>query len=118
MRFHVLSHGEERAAELRHQHPAGLVEVVEVGVIAIAFIGQGFHATVAQVAAPAAQNGEEHAALALVHDELLHRGIAAFAHIKITVGSQNYAVSPAPASCLAGSEGRGWPGVVSESANS
>ena len=62
--LHVFGHRHEGAGHLVHEDLAGLAEAVDVGVVAVSFIGEGFHGAVLEVAGAVAEHAEEDAALA------------------------------------------------------
>ena len=57
--LHVLGDGDERAGHLLDEHVAGFGAVVDVVVVAVAVVGDGFHHRVVEVAAAEAEHGEE-----------------------------------------------------------
>ena len=69
LNLHVLGDGVESAAHLLHQHFARFAEAVDVGVVAVAFVGQGFHGAILEIAAAKAEHAEEDPGLGLVLDE-------------------------------------------------
>ena len=92
LQFHILcDHGQGRA-ELLHQHLARFTQVVDVGVVAIARVGQLFHQVFVVVIHTEAKGGQGHAAFALGHRHLLEAVEVADAHVEVTVGGQQDAV--------------------------
>ena len=77
---------------LLHQHLARLAQAVEIGVVAVAIVGQAFHRVVLKVVRAHAQHAEEGAALGLLLDQLSEFARIAHAHVEIAVGAEDDAV--------------------------
>ena len=75
-----------------HQHLARFAQVVDVGVVAIARIGQLFHQVFVVVIHTEAEGGQGHAAFALGYRHLLEAVEVADAHVEVAVGGQQDAV--------------------------
>jgi hypothetical protein len=75
---------------------------VDVGVVAVALVGQLLHRVVVEVAAAEAEDGEEHAALALVLDALDELLVAGQADVEVAVGREDDAVDAVLDEVLAG----------------
>ena len=80
------------AAHLRHEHLARLGQRVDVGVVAVALVGQHLHLRVLDVAGAEAEDGEEDAVLALRFDELFELAVARRADVEVAVGGEDDAV--------------------------
>src|SRR3546814_7577939 len=69
--LHVACDGQQGRAHLLHQHLARLGEAVDVGVVAVADVGQLLGQRIVVVAAAEAERGQGDAGLALVGDQRL-----------------------------------------------
>mgnify|MGYP000004572824 CR=1 FL=1 len=92
LHFHILRDGDERAGHLLDEHFACLGEAVDVGVVAVPFVGEGFHGTILQIAAAKAEHAEEDAAASLLRDEFLQLRRIADADIEVAIGAEDDAV--------------------------
>ena len=72
--LHVLGDRHQRAAHLLDEDLAGLGHRVDVGVVAVALVGERLHLGVLEVAAAEAEDGEEDAALRLLLDQPVELG--------------------------------------------
>ena len=72
--FDVFGDGDEGAGHLFDQEFAGLAEAVDVAVVAVAFVGEGFHGAVFEVAGAVAEDGEEDAGAGFFGDEFFEVG--------------------------------------------
>ncbi|MNE33079.1 hypothetical protein D3C80_1267260 [compost metagenome] len=71
-----------------HQHLARLTQVVDVGVIAIAGIGQLFHQVFIVVIHTETQGGQGYARFTFIHSHLLEAVEVADADIEVSVSGQ------------------------------
>ena len=69
LNLHVLRDRDQRAVDLLHQHFARFIERIEIGVIAVPFVGQLLHRRVFQVVVPHPEHAEKHAALRFLLDQ-------------------------------------------------
>src|ERR1017187_659386 len=91
----VLGDSNERAAHLFGKHLVRFVEAVDVGIVAITFIGKFLHGRILQVAHADAENGEEHVAFGLLLDEVNQLILVGNTDVKIAVGAQNNTIHAA-----------------------
>ncbi len=90
--FDVFCDGDERAAHLLDQHLPRLAEAVDVGVVAIALVGQSFHGPILQVPTAKAQHAEKNAALRLLRDERLQCLRRTDPDVEVAVRAEDHAV--------------------------
>ena len=77
---------------LLHQHLARLAQAVDIGVVAVALVGQRFHRAVLQVALAVAEHAEEDAAFGFLLDQLFQRVKTTGADIEIAIRAEDHAV--------------------------
>jgi hypothetical protein len=98
----VLGDGEEGAGGLFDEALAGLGEGVDVGIVAVALVGEGFEAVVLVVAHAVAEDGEEDALLGAVGEEGRELLGVDDADIEVAVGAEDDAVVAVGEEGLAG----------------
>ncbi len=91
----VLGDGHQGPAELGHQHLLRLGQGVDVGVVAVALVGQHLQRLVLVVAHAVAERGQEDAAAGLVLDQPLQVVQAGHADVEVTIGGQDHPVDAA-----------------------
>ena len=114
LHLHVPGDRDERAGGLVDQHLLGLALRVDVGVVAVALVGQLLHRVVVEVAAAEAEHAEEHAAVALMFDQLDEIVVVGNADVEVAVGGEDDAVDALGDEVLAGlrvGEGDAGPAV-------
>ncbi len=94
LELHVLGDGEQRAAQLVDEHLPCLALPVDIGVVAVALVGELFHHRVAQVAGAEAQHREEDPILPLLLDDPDQLALAARPDVEVAVGGEDDAVVP------------------------
>ena len=92
LNLHVLGDGHEVAAHLLDEDLASLADAVDIGIDAVAVVGQLLQLAVLQVALAEAQDGEERAAGRLLLDQLDEGVVAGHADVQVAVGRQDHAV--------------------------
>ena len=90
--LHVLGDGDQRAGEPFDQQLLGLVDGVDVAVVAVALVGQLFQRRVLVVAHAETQHGQEDALLGLLFDHVDQFRLVGGADIEIAVGAKDDAV--------------------------
>ena len=85
----VIGQGEQGAAHLPDQHPVGLEQAVDVGVVAVALVGQQFHGIIAVIAPAEAEHTQVDAMPALLFDQLLQFVPAGHADVEIAVRGED-----------------------------
>ena len=90
--LHVLGDGDERAAHLIDEHFARFAEAVDVGIVAVSFVGEGFHGAVLGVGGAVTEHAEENAALGFFGDEFFQFFRAGGADIEIAIGAEDDAI--------------------------
>ncbi|MNO71084.1 hypothetical protein D3C76_619870 [compost metagenome] len=88
----VLRHHRKGRAQLIDQHLACLAQVVNVGVVAVAGVGQLLHQPLVVVVHAEAEGGQGNAAATLLRGHLLERIEVADTDVEVTVGGQQDAV--------------------------
>jgi len=88
----VVGLGKEVAAAFLDQHLFRLQQRIDIGIVAIAGIGENLHRVIMVIAHAETQHGQIDAALAFVLDQALQLITAGDAHVEIAVRGQNDAV--------------------------
>ena len=92
LELYILSYGEERASELLHQYTPCLLNIVYIGVVPVALIGDDLHLVVLDVSHPESEDSHVDAEAALLLHQLLHRLIVRNPDVEVAVGCQDDAV--------------------------
>ena len=90
--FHVLGNRQQGGAHLFNQHLVGLLQGINVGVVAVTGVSQLFHQPIVIVAGSEAERGQGDAALALGFHQILQCLEIDRADIEIAVSSQDHPV--------------------------
>ena len=69
LNLHVLRDRDQRAAHLLHENFARLIERIEIGVVAVSFVGQLLHRRVLQIVVADTEHAQKHAALRFLFDQ-------------------------------------------------
>ena len=93
LQLHVLGDRDQGPA-LLDEHFPGLVERVDVGVVAVAVVGELLQLGVLQVAHPEPEDRQVHARLPLLLDQPDQLGVVRHADVEVAVGRQDDAVDP------------------------
>ncbi|MOA22978.1 hypothetical protein D3C78_1435760 [compost metagenome] len=80
-------HGEGRT-QLIHQYFACLAQVVDIGVVTIASVGQLFHQVFIVVIHTETQGGQRYTRLAFIHSHLFEAVEVADSNVEVTVSGQ------------------------------
>ena len=92
LQLHVLGDGHHAGAELLDQHPPRLGQAIDVGVDAVAAVGQRLQPIVTQIALAETEHRQEHIVPLLFVDELVQLVDRRDADVEIAVGGQQHAV--------------------------
>ena len=90
--LHVLRDGQHRRRQFLDEHLAAFVERIDIGMVAVADVGQLFGHRIVVVAGAEAQRRQRDAGLALVGDHRFQRLLIVRADVEIAVGGEDHAV--------------------------
>ncbi len=90
--FDVFGDGDEGAGHLFDEDFASLAEAVDVAVVAVAFVGEGFHGAVFEVAGAVAEHAEEDAGAGFLGDEFFEFLRGRDADVEVAIGAEDDAV--------------------------
>ena len=90
--LHVAGDGQQGGLHLVHQHLAAFLQRVDVGMVAVAHIGQLLGQCVVVVAGAEAERGQRDARPALVGHHRFQRILADGADVEVAIGGQDHAV--------------------------
>ncbi len=93
--LHVLGDGHERRASFGNQHSPGLVQRVQVRVVAVAAVGQLLHRRILEIAGANAEHREEDALLALLFNQAYQLALARHPDVEVSVCGKDDAVDAA-----------------------
>ena len=90
--FYILGDGEQCGSHLFDQHFAAFADRVDVGVVAVAFVGKRLHGAVLQISCAKAEHGKEDARFAFCLDEFLQATLVGDPDIEISIGAEDHSV--------------------------
>ena len=90
--LHVFRDGQERAVHLLHQNPARFIQRIEVGVIAVPFVGEFLHRRILQIFVAHTEHAQKHATLGFLLYQPNQFALTRHADIEIAVSRQNHAI--------------------------
>src|SRR5712692_4559465 len=99
--LHVLRDRDQRSLELVDEDLLGLVDVVEIVIITVTFIGKRFHEGIFVVVVSDADAGQIDALLALFLDDIDQR-VAGHSDVEVAVGGEDDAIVPVSCEILLG----------------